>query len=102
MTSVDEAIRYIEDFYKVYHSIRYVSGLTVIRLNRKISDKTLSLLNQKFKDILRDGDIKFTSPMRKEVEDDEYPDLPRLVMNFNMRDYGRLCKMIHVINSDQE
>lgn len=101
VTSVDEAIKYIEDFYRVYHSIRYISGLTVIRLNRKISDKTLGLLNQKFKDILKDGEIKFTSPMRKEIEDDEYPDLPRLVMNFNMHDYGRLCKMIHVINGDQ-
>ena len=101
VTSVDEAIKYIEDFYKVYHSIRYISGFTVLRLNRKISDNTLSLLNQNFKDILKAGEIKFTSPMMKEIEDGEYPDLPRLVMNFNMHDYGRLCEMIHVINSDE-
>ena len=83
-----------------YHSIRYVSGMTILRLNRKISYKTLELLNQKFKDILKGGVIKFTSPTAKEIEEGEYPDLPRLIMNFNMHDYGRLCAMIHVINSD--
>src|SRR3989338_8072987 len=50
--TVDEAIKYIEDFYRVYHSIRYVAGLTVLRLNKEISGKTLKLINQKFKDIL--------------------------------------------------
>ncbi len=99
--TVDEAIKYIEDFYKVYHSIRYVSGLTVIRLNRGISNKTLALINEEFKDILISGEIRLSSPTKKEIQNKEYLNLPRLVMNFNMRDYGRLCKMIGVINGDR-
>jgi uncharacterized protein (TIGR00730 family) len=98
--SVDEAIRYIEDFYRIYHSIRYDSGLTVLRLNRKISTKTLSLINQKFRDILTDGEVRFSSPTEKEKQRKEYLELPRLVMNFNLRDYGRLFEMLHVINKD--
>lgn len=98
--SVDEAIGYIEDFYKVYHSIRYVSGLTVLRLNRMISNKTLKAINQAFKDILADGEIKLSSPMDEEIQKGEYLGLPRLVMRFNQRDYGRLCEMIGVINKD--
>lgn len=99
--SVDEAVKYIDDFYKIYHSIRYVSGLTVLRLNRKISGKTLDLINQEFKDILRSsGRIKLSPPLKEEVRKEEYPLLPRLVMNFNLRDYGRLCEMIGVINRD--
>jgi uncharacterized protein (TIGR00730 family) len=100
MKTVDEAVKYIEDFYKVYHSIRYVSGRTVIRLNKEISVKALALLNKEFKDILTSGEILLSPPTKKEIENKEYVDLPRLVMNFNMRDYGRLYEMIHVINKD--
>ncbi|MCX5658050.1 MAG: TIGR00730 family Rossman fold protein [Candidatus Omnitrophica bacterium] len=96
--TVDGGIKYIEDFYKVYHSIRYVSGLTVLRLNKEIYGKTLKLINKKFKDILTNGEIKVSPPTDKEIQEGECLSLPRLVMNFNMRDYGRLCEMIHVIN----
>jgi len=99
--TVDEAIEYIEDFYKVYHSIRYVSGLAVLRLNKEISDKTLKFINQEFKDILTEGGIKRSPPTDKEVQEGEYLHLPRLVMNFNMRDFGRLSEMIRAINRDQ-
>ncbi len=98
--SVDEAVSYIENFYKVYHSIRYVSDLTVLRLNRKVSDNTLKMLNQEFKDILTDGEIKHSPPTDIEIQNEEYLDLPRLTMNFNRRAYGRLCELIHVINND--
>ncbi len=100
LKSADEAVKYIEDFYKVYHSIRYISGLTVIRLNKKLSDKALSLINQEFNDILTSGEICPTQAMKEEIEKNEYPGLPRLVMNFNMRNYGRLCQLIHAINRD--
>ncbi len=98
--TVDEAIKYIEDFYRIYHSIRYVSGLTVIRLNKEISDKTLRLINRKFKDILTSGEIRPAPATAKEVQEGECINLPRIVMDFNMRDYGRLCEMISVINKD--
>ena len=98
--SVDEAIRYIEDFYRIYHSIRYVSGITVLRLNKKISTATLKLINQRFKDILTGGEIRLSPPLEEEIQKGEYPGLPRLVMKFNFHNYGRLCEMIHVINKD--
>jgi len=99
--SADEAVGYIEEFYRVYHSIRYVRELTVIRLNRKISAKTLKRINQEFKDILTQSDIQFSPPLDKEIQEAEYLNLPRLVMDFNRHDYGRLCEMIQVINQDR-
>ena len=98
--TADQAVRYIEDFYRVYHSIRYVLGLAVLRLNREISDKTLKLINKKFKDILTSGQIKVSPPTPKEIQEKEFLNLPRLVMNFNLRDYGRLYEMIRMINKD--
>jgi len=98
--SVNEAIEYIEDFYRVYHSIKYVSGMTVLRLNKKISDEMLALINKKFRDILTGGEIKLSGPMREEVRKGEFLELPRLVMKFNMRKYGRLCELIHTINKE--
>lgn len=98
--SVDQGIKYIEDFYRVYHSLRYVLGLTVLRLNREISDDRLKLINREFKDILTSGEIKVALPTEKEVLEKEFLNLPRLAMNFNLRDYGRLFEMIHLINKD--
>lgn len=98
--TVDEGVKFIDDFYRVYHSIRYVSGLTVIRLKRKISRETIKYLNKDFKDILTGGDIRLSSAVREEIKKNEYPGLPRLVMKFNCRDYGRLFQLIHAINKD--
>jgi hypothetical protein len=99
--SADEAVKYIENFYSVYHSLRYVSGLTVLRLNRPLSDKALKSINLEFKDILSEGRILASSALKEELEKAEYPDLPRLVMKFNLRDYGRLFELIRAINEDR-
>lgn len=98
--SADQAVKYIEIFYKVYHSLRYVAGLTVLRLNRPLSGKALKCINYEFKDILTEGRIMPSPALKEELENGEYPDLPRLVMKFNLRDYGRLFELIRVINAD--
>ena len=100
--SADEAIRYIEDFYSVYHSIKYVSGSTVLKLSRELSQATLKLINQKFKNILICGEIKLSGPVKEEVRKGEHKEFYLLTMCFNMRNYGRLCEMIHIINKDYE
>jgi uncharacterized protein (TIGR00730 family) len=99
-SNVDDAIQHIDNFYKIYHSTRYVDGLTVLRLNKKISRRTLQKLNIEFKDILTEGEVIEAAPLEKEIQGQEYLDLPRLAMHFNLRDYGRLYEMIHAINRD--
>ncbi|MDD5195704.1 MAG: TIGR00730 family Rossman fold protein [Candidatus Omnitrophica bacterium] len=97
--TASQAVEYIDNFYKVYHSLRYVKGVTVIRLNKAISQKALAQLNQEFKDIITNGKIKMSPALKEEVLKGEFPDLPRLVMNFDMRSYGRLCELVNRINS---
>ncbi|MCX5708010.1 MAG: TIGR00730 family Rossman fold protein [Candidatus Omnitrophica bacterium] len=96
--NVDEAVSYIENFYRVYHSIRYISGSTIIRLKKKIPAKTLKRLNTDFKDILTDGEIRESPATQEEVQRGEFLDLPRLALNYNLHDYGRLLEFIRAIN----
>ena len=96
---MDEAVRRIGDFYRVYHSIRYVGDLTVFRLNRAVSGNTLEQANLRFRDILT-GDITPSAPTEEETRKNEFLQLPRLVMRFNRRDYGRLLELIRFINTD--
>jgi hypothetical protein len=92
--NVDDAVRLIGDFYRVYHSIRYVGDLTVIRLNKALPARKISLLNREFKDILTGGEIREGGPAEEEIQKKEFLDLPRLIMNFNRRSFGRLLELI--------
>jgi len=97
-TSPKEAADYIENFYKVYHSIRYIKDFTVFRLQHPLPDEFLCSVKRKFKDILIGGYIKNSGPLKEELDKDEYPYLPRLVMKFKKGEYGRLCELVHTIN----
>jgi hypothetical protein len=69
----------------------------VIRLKEDLSDDQVELLNMNFNDILVTGKITKSQALPQEGQD-ETSDLPRLVLNFNQRDLGRLYQMIGVIN----
>jgi len=78
----------MEGFYKTYHSIRYADGLTVLRLNHEISDKTLALINKEFKDILTSGEIRRLAPTNKRFKEKNFLICRGLAMDFNLRDYA--------------
>jgi hypothetical protein len=93
----DNAARYIVQFYKNYHSSRYVRDKLVIRLNGEMSDDSLEQLNDAYADILTEG--KILPAETASVESDDHPEKPRISMAFNRRNMGRLLKMIHTINT---
>ncbi len=96
--SPEEVTKYVTDFFRVYHSLRYVRGLTVLRFTRIIPEKLIRQLNSDFKDILTQGEIRASPPLKDEMKNREHLDLPRLVMEFNHRNFGRLNEMIQTIN----
>ena len=101
--SAEETVELIDHFYRVYHSLRYVRHLTVLRLHHEISADRLKELNREFKDILVDGEITASGPLENELWNNEYPLLPRLVFHFNKYDFGRLNELIlHLNNSGKE
>lgn len=95
--NLEVACQAIANFYRVYHSSRYVGEKFVIRLNSELSEKDVESLNQEFGDILITGKIEKSQALSEELGD-ETAHLPRLVMYFNQKDVGRLYQMIGRIN----
>jgi uncharacterized protein (TIGR00730 family) len=97
--SVEAAVALINRFYSRYHSMRYVNGTLVIRLTSPLSDRNIASLRDRYSDILLpDGAIASTPPLPAEQEDNDVPDLPRLAVDFNRHDFGRLRSLIDSIN----
>jgi uncharacterized protein (TIGR00730 family) len=94
--NLDVACDIIQNFYRIYHSSRYVGELFVIRLNQELNDEQVEILNQKFSDILVSGKIEKSKALPK--ENDPSIHLPRLVLHFNQRSFGRLYEFINQIN----
>ncbi len=96
--SVDEAVREVTDFYRVYHSMRYVRSDLVLRLRRPLDAKTLDRLNEEFGDILVSGKFEQTAALPAEADDTHLAEMPRLRFRFDRRSLGRLRMLIDAIN----
>lgn len=97
--SVDVAVERIAVFYRRYHSLRYTGRKLVLRLLSEINASGIKELNRKFSDILApDGKIYLSEPLPEEADETEIAHLPRLVADFNLKDFGRLRSLIDEIN----
>lgn len=94
---LDAACAAIADFYRVFHSCRYVGNRLVIRLNNELSDDAVANLNEQFSDILVKGRIEKSAPLPQEAQD-IHVGVSRLLLHFNQRDLGRLYQFINAIN----
>jgi hypothetical protein len=74
----------------------------VIPLNFDISDLHLARLNTEFADILTTGTIERSCALPREAKETHIWSLPRLVLQFNQRDYGRLQELILAINDTSD
>lgn len=93
----EDAAAAVVNFYRRYHSMRYVDDRLVLRLNSPLSAETLSQINGAFADILTEGRIEQAAgPI--EGEEGSYPDNARLVLAFDRRSTGRLRALIDAIN----
>jgi uncharacterized protein (TIGR00730 family) len=93
---VDEAVREIDDFYRNYHSSRYVGEKLVIRLRHAPDDEALASLSSEFEDILLRGAIEHSAPLAQEGGD--VPELPRILLRFDRRRVGRLRQLVDRLN----
>jgi uncharacterized protein (TIGR00730 family) len=96
--NVDEAVAEIRGFWRNYESIRWVGPRLVVRLRGEPTDAEVAELNAEFRDLLVDGAIERTEPLRAEVSDNDKLHLPRLVLRFNVRKGARFRDMIRALN----
>ncbi|MFN6138713.1 MAG: LOG family protein [Planctomycetota bacterium] len=94
----DEAIREVLQFYRVYHSMRYVDDALIMRLTSRLTPEKLDKLNVDFADILVSGSIEQVGMLADEVGEPELAELPRIKLHFNRRNLGRLRQLIDAIN----
>jgi uncharacterized protein (TIGR00730 family) len=98
--SVDEAVAEITGFYRVYHSLRYVKGDLVLRLQHQLSDPLLERIRREFADIVVAGTFEQTAALPAEANDPHLAALPRLRFRFDRRSLGRLRMLIDTINRE--
>jgi hypothetical protein len=93
---VDVAVRELQRFYANYDSSRYVRDLLVIRVRRAPDGRELARLNADFKDLLAEGSIVTGAALPE--EHGEAASLPRVLLHFHRRDFGRLRQLIDRLN----
>lgn len=97
--SVDEAVQRINLFYRRYHSLRYTGKKMVIRLLSELDPLHIKELNKRFSDILGPrGKIYSSAPLPEEADEIEIAHLPRLIVDFDLKDFARLRSLIDEIN----
>jgi uncharacterized protein (TIGR00730 family) len=96
----DEAIKVIQEFYRNFHSLRFVEGKLVIRLNKELSNQDILELENEFPDLRIPGKkIERTGPYPEESDEPDLLSLPRLALHFNHKHYGLLMAFIGRINT---
>jgi len=96
--TVAEAVNEIAQFYKNYHSVRWVGDQLVFRIYRKLSAKAIIDLNQNFADIVREGEIVQGNALPAEKNEPEIWKLPRLILSPHRHEFGRFRELIDAIN----
>lgn len=80
--------------------MRYVNDKPVIRIKTELTHRKLRVLTNRFADILEaNGKIIQSGPLNEEFDEPEIAHLPRLIIDFNRRDFGRLHRLIEMLNT---
>ena len=95
---LDEAIAEIVRFYRDYHSQRHLGDKLLLRLQRPLPAPVLQQIGSEFADVLSGPVEQTAGPVKG--EDDEWPDLPRLILRFNRLRIHRLRHLLELINQN--
>jgi uncharacterized protein (TIGR00730 family) len=98
--SVDEAVTEVLNFYRVYHSMRYVGGQLVLRLQHALPEPLLDFIRGEFADIVESGTFEQGPALPAEANDPHLIGLPRLHFRFDRRSLGRLRLLVDLLNRD--
>jgi hypothetical protein len=94
----DEAVDELSNFFRNYHSQRYIDGDLVLRIQHALDAPELERLNEEFADIVAKGKIEAVPAAKSEIAEHDVPHLPRLRFRFDRRSYARLRALINALN----
>lgn len=95
---VDVAVDELTGFYANYHSMRFVEGNLVLRVQHEPDEEQLAALNVTFADIVAKGQIETSGPTKIETRDKDFPELDRITFRFDRRHWARLRELIDALN----
>lgn len=94
--SIPEAVEHVTNFYRLYHSSRYVGPTLVLRIREKLPENELVALNDEFADLVKEGKIEQVEGALEGEQD--HVELPRLAFVHTRSKFGRLRMLIDRIN----
>jgi len=97
--NVDEACAEIANFYRNYHSSRYVKDALVIRVKHPVTAVLLQTLDDRFGELcVNNGKFRAADALPEEENEPELAGLHRIVFPFNRANFGQLRTLIDVLN----
>jgi len=94
----NDAVNHIKNFYRNFHSYRWVREKMVIRLQHPLTAEAMRDLNDRFASILASPVIEQTKALPEEIDDTHISHLPRMVLTPHKRDFGKIRLFIDAIN----
>lgn len=96
----DEAISIIEEFYRTYHSLRFIEERLIIRLSKELSLDQIEELENEFPELRLPGTrITQCPPLPEEADEPDLLNLPRISLQFDHKHYGLLMAFIRRLNT---
>ena len=96
---IDAAIAEFLQFYKNFHSYRWVQKRMVIRVNKRLTDAALAKLNKDFDALLAADHITQSAALPEEADDAHLAHFHRIILTPHRRDFGTIRLLIDAINT---
>jgi uncharacterized protein (TIGR00730 family) len=90
------AARHVSDFYRNYHSQRFVRDELVLRIRRPLKAAQVEQLSAEYAELIVEGNIQQGGPLQGERD---HLHLPRLWFHHTKHGYGKLRALIDQVNA---
>jgi len=95
---IDEAMQEILNFYRNFHSYRWVKERMVIRVKSRLTVEAIAKLNTEFDALLAADKITQCGALPEEADDSHLVNFHRVVLTPHRRDFGTMRLLIDAIN----
>jgi uncharacterized protein (TIGR00730 family) len=99
--SAEEAVEEINQFYKNFHSSRWLKNKFVIRMHHPLSERAMEHMQEGFADLRVAESFHQHGYAGDEHDEVQFSHLTRLAFTFTGRNYGRLRELVDYINQQE-